>query len=183
MNSDTEIVAYSDETTLPFPTIRHNKCELLVQNGRKRCQDCSYYRHCLRSMLSQKKTANSMTSSRVDPSSHVNYRFLTDEEKDTRLHHLHQQVRATNRKLDGLTKKLEEIAKIQGSKLDKNMDEDMRNIMRENAQVISDTHPAGSFARVFWEQQLQASSQCDARQMRWLPAMIKWCLYLRHRLV
>ena len=28
---------------------------------------------------------------------------------------------------------------------------------------------------------MKAASQSDARQMRWHPAMIKWCLYLRYR--
>lgn len=117
----------------------------------------------------------------MDPASHVNYRFLTDGERNERLHNLHQQVRAASKKLERLTKKLEEISNIQGSSLDEDVDQDMRDIMREHAQSITDSHPTGTFARVFWEQQLKASSQCDARQRRWHPAMIKWCLYLRHR--
>lgn len=44
--------------------------------------------------------------------------------------------------------------------------------------------PQGSFARLFWQQQLEAVSRKDARSMkgmRWDPLMVKWCLYLRHK--
>ncbi len=182
MPADSEIVAYRDEVTLPHPTVRHIKCELLVQSGNltKRCKSCSEHRHSLRSMLSQKKPG---TSSRTDTTSHVNYRYLTDQEKTVRLHHLHEQVRAASRKVEKLTKRLGEISDIQGSTLDQESHLGMKNIMRENAKGIADKHPSGTFARVFWEQQMKASSLCDARQMRWHPAMIKWCLYLRHRSV
>ena len=37
----------------------------------------------------------------------------------------------------------------------------------------------GSFRPVFWDQQLQNSKKGDARQHRWHPLMIKWCLNLK----
>ncbi len=51
--------------------------------------------------------------------------------------------------------------------------------MQDNSSKILEAY-AGSFARIFWDQQLQASSLKDARSMRWEPMMICWCLYLRH---
>ena len=38
-----------------------------------------------------------------------------------------------------------------------------------------------SFHRIFWEQQFKAASLKDKQQMRWNPAIIRWCLYLHHR--
>lgn len=37
----------------------------------------------------------------------------------------------------------------------------------------------GSFARLFWEEQLKAASVKDPRLMRWHPVIIKWCLNLK----
>ena len=50
--------------------------------------------------LQKKKSCT--RESRVDPASHVNYRFLTDDEKQEKLHLLHQNVRAANRKVENL---------------------------------------------------------------------------------
>ena len=38
-----------------------------------------------------------------------------------------------------------------------------------------------NFSSIFWKQQLKAAKLKSARQMRWHPAMIHWCLYLHHR--
>ena len=73
---------------------------------------------------------------------------------------------------------MEEISNL---KLDAQTDQDIRDIIRENSKSIAESLPSDSFKKVFWEQQTKAASQCDARQMRWHPAMIRWCLYLRHR--
>ena len=52
--------------------------------------------------------------------------------------------------------------------------------MTEENASIAQKYPPNSFQRVFWEQQKQAS--CGNRHgMRWHPAMIKWCLFLRHQ--
>ena len=45
---------------------------------------------------------------------------------------------------------------------------------------IIDKYDAGSFQRVFWEQQQQATRVKSTCGMRWDPLMIRWCLYLRH---
>ena len=55
----------------------------------------------------------------------------------------------------------------------------MRTIMNENHNEITGAFPEGSFARLFWEEQLKAARVKDPRQMRWHPLMIKWCLNLK----
>jgi hypothetical protein len=176
--ADTEIVAYRDDSTLPYPTVRHSKCELLIESGNQKCKFCEQHRNCLRMMLSRKKAD---TASRSNPSSHANYRYLNEEEKVERLRNLHHVVRTASRKVERLVKRLDEITKIQGSTVDSTTHQDLRDIIAANAEAIAAKHPNGTFARVFWEQQVKASTLSDARQMRWHPAMIKWCLYLRHR--
>ena len=55
-----------------------------------------------------------------------------------------------------------------------------KSIASDNNDLIKDL-PSDSFRRVFWEQQVEAAKQKNARTMKWHPLMIRWCLYLRHR--
>lgn len=45
---------------------------------------------------------------------------------------------------------------------------------------VSEKYEAGSFGRVFWEQQKKATKVKARSAMRWDPLMIRWCIYLRH---
>ena len=56
--------------------------------------------------------------------------------------------------------------------------------MVEKNNDILEQFPSGSFARMFWQQQLEGVSRKSTnskRGMRWHPLMVKWCLYLRHK--
>ena len=113
--------------------------------------------------------------------SHVNYRYLPTPEKDQRLREFHSQHRNTTKRLKWLQHKLAVAIEEKGISVDKSMHGDLTQIMNECADKVAAQHQVGSFARVFWEQQLKAASCKDQRQMRWHPLMVKWCLYLRHQ--
>ena len=61
----------------------------------------------------------------------------------------------------------------------KELNEDLVNIMKEDSSrnIMLE---AGSFKRVFWEQQEKALSLNCIKSMIWDPLMIRFCLYLRH---
>lgn len=63
---------------------------------------------------------------------------------------------------------------------EESLHDDLCQIMKQSARDVAQSHPPGSFARIFWENQQRASSVADARNMRWDPLMVRWCLYLRH---
>ena len=44
---------------------------------------------------------------------------------------------------------------------------------------ITKTYPSNSFHKIFWEQHHDATKKQNTRQIRWHPAMIKWCLSLK----
>ena len=75
---------------------------------------------------------------------------------------------------------LEQAIEERGILVDDELHHDLCTIMQEKAHSMSKELPQGSFAQVFWENQLQATRVKDARSMRWDPIMIRWCLYLRH---
>ena len=63
---------------------------------------------------------------------------------------------------------------------DESLHYDLSQIMKQSVGDVTHSYPPGSFGRIFWENQQQASSVTDARSMRWDPLMVRWCLYLRH---
>ena len=52
-------------------------------------------------------------------------------------------------------------------------------IMGEMTEKVHRDNPEGSFRRMFWDQQIKALNVEDSHQIRWHPAMIKWCLHLK----
>ena len=52
--------------------------------------------------------------------------------------------------------------------------------MKENFSRIASQYNEKTFERMFWEQHARAASSKSTKGNRWHPAMIKWCLYLRH---
>ncbi len=117
----------------------------------------------------------------ASPSSHANYRYLKDAEKDSRLHNLHSLYRNTKSKLDRLRLKIGQATSESGVQLDEETHDDMVSMMETSSRDVESTHPEGSFQRIFWEEQRKAVRCKDPRQIRWHPLIIKWCLYLRHR--
>lgn len=63
---------------------------------------------------------------------------------------------------------------------DEGLHDDLNKIMQQSSEDVQLSHPPGSFLRTFWENQHRAASVKDARNMRWDPLMVRWCLYLRH---
>ena len=63
--------------------------------------------------------------------------------------------------------------------VDGDLHSDLQSIVNENNQNIHKFHPEGTFKRLFWEQQVAALEQKDARTMKWHPMMIRWCLHLK----
>ena len=61
------------------------------------------------------------------------------------------------------------------------MQDDLTSIMEEMSNDVRKMNPEQSFRRLFWEQQLQAINAKDVRQVRWHPALIKWCLHLKFK--
>ena len=72
------------------------------------------HRHTLHSLASREKNRSSASNS----SSHVNYRYLTPSEKDTRIAVMKQQNRLLQLKVHRLTAKLDAILEEQGVELD-----------------------------------------------------------------
>lgn len=67
-----------------------------------------------------------------------------------------------------------------GITVDTDLHQDLLTIMEEHTPAIHQEFPEGSFKRLFWDQQREAL-KVGARQMRWHPTVIKWCLNIKLR--
>ena len=121
---------------------------------------------------------------------------MSTPQKHERLRRFHSKVRLTSQSIRRIEKRLEEAIERRGVEIDDALHQDLSTIMAENSLGVKEQHPPGSFARIFWEQQEQASQLKNAKSMRWEPAMIRlefllvvicnlhcecrWCIYVRH---
>ena len=180
LSPDGSVIAFKDVyCTVMFEgdsfdsTVRTSKCDLLV-NGLK-CENCKKYRSVLRAMYSRQCKSNS-SSERCEISSHVNYRYLSTPEINTRMTNLRAEVIQQKRKIDALKKGL---LKLMAWKLMIKCRMTC-SIMDEMTGKVEEQFPEHSFVeRIFWNQQLEARKVTDRRQLRWHPALIKWCLSLK----
>ena len=155
-------------------TVRTSDCEMLV-HGQK-CDLCSSYRRTLRVLQDRwsKRSSDELSSS----SSHTNDRYLNTPEKLAKVANLRQRVKNAENEVMRLKERLRNLIESSES-VDQGLHDDLSTIMSENTNDIQKAFPEGSFRRVFWDQQLENSKKGDARQYRWHPLMIKWCLNLK----
>ncbi len=93
-----------------------------------------------------------------------------------RLTHFRKRTRLAEQKLKRV---IEESIMKNGHTLNKELHDDFSTIIKEQSSKIDQTYPEGSFASLFWHEQLKAASLTDNRQMRWHPLIIRWCINMK----
>ena len=177
--SGSTLTGYLETQAIPYPTILHRKCALLLSSDQpNRCQQCTLYRKTLHVFSRRHSQVQSQNSSAT--SSHTNYRYLPTPQMLDRLRLLHSDNRCLQKQLGRCRDHITSLIAKEGVTLDAGMSQDMSTIMEEeNARIVS-KYEEHSFQRIFWEQQKAAVSG-NSRGMCWHPAMIRWCLFLRHQ--
>lgn len=152
-------------------TIRTTTCSLLVGQGK--CGSCRSYRPQLRAMYSRwsKKPAIS--------AKYTNNRYLNTPQKKKKMKELQVRAYTAEKEVKNLKERIEQCAEQKGVQIQPSLNEDFLAIMTEKNSEVEKCFPEGSFRRLFWDQQFQAAKTKDARQMRWHPCMIRWCLNLK----
>ena len=122
-----------EHNTLGHSTIRHSRCELLLENScsSTRCPKCEAHRKSLHAMLSRKKKESS--SDQAKPSSHSNFRYLATPVKVNRLAQTHTLLRQKTQYIERLKLKIE---KLQGVTMDSSTHDDLQAIVKENTTLI-----------------------------------------------
>ncbi len=155
-----------------FPsTVRATECEMLVHGSK--CSTCKAYGSTLRAMYSR-WARKSATASKF-----ANNRYLSTPQKTDKLKGLQEKASSAEKEVKKLRDRIQHSSETNGINVDSSLHQDLRSIMNENNGNIREQFPEGSFRRLFWDQQFQSAQLNDARQMRWHPTMIKWCLNLK----
>ena len=88
----------------------------------------------------------------------------------------------TNSSRKELNRYIANIITKDGVILDSKLHNDMEAIMHDVSKEVEENHPDGSFRQLFWDQQIQALKlQGNKCQIRWHPALIKWCLHIKYK--
>ena len=161
---DNKIVCFLD-TTYPGEAVRTTTCEIL--SPFTKCSSCKNYRANLRALYHRFRKKEE----RRDCSIFVNERYLNTPQKKAKMMKLKQRVRVAEHTVSRLQERVRKLTQEQGEIVDRTLNSDMLN--------IKNTHPEGSFARLFWEEQFKVAPLADKRQARWHPVMIRWCLNLK----
>ena len=172
-----ELVAYEDggftvdlNGKRYMRTIRTSHCDILIHG--EKCESCSQFKPTLRAMHSRwlKKPQSPRT-----PKKFANNRYLNTPDKLKKLKSLQARAAFLQREVHLLAGKVSTSA----VPVDAALNAHLLHKMEEGSKSIAKSFPEGSFKRLFWDQQLQAARLSDARQMRWHPVMIRWCLNLK----
>ena len=166
-------VVFNRETFIR--TVRTKQCEMVVHD--QKCNSCKKYRPTLRAMYSRYRNRCSYEVSKS--TSHTNIRYLNTPEKKSRIISTKKRAQVAENEVSKLQANIKELTENRGELVDNELHKDLLGLMNENSERINTIYPEGSFANLFWKEQLKAASVKDPRQVRWHPLVIRWCLNLK----
>ena len=108
----------------------------------------------------------------------LSFRYKAIPDLVSRVKEVHHQYRLLSRQHDRLKRKIEASADRADVVIDEDLHNDLVAITADSTTFLEEL-PPDSFQRIFWQQQIEAAAQKDARRMCWHPLMIQWCLYPR----
>ena len=144
-------IAIYDSIAMPHATICRIKCAHIIKKG-SRCQKCALYRKNLNSMCSRYRSCQSETSNRTAASSHINYKYLSTQEKIMCLQNLHKENRSTRKKLGNLERRVANVISDKGVPLEPELNSDLQQVMLDEEQSVLPQYSPGLFPYVFWKQ-------------------------------
>ena len=181
-NTQGEVVAYMDNQapvifkhTAFSRTVRTMKCKLLTNVDK--CSQCQEYRNSLRK--SHSRWVHRSVDEATQSSGKVNIRFLNTPEKKSRIISNKKRAVSAENEVSKQRVQISHLTEKYGERVDDSLHKDVIDTMKDFSKKIEETFPEGSFAGLFWNEQLKAASKKDSRQVRWHPLIIRWCMNLK----
>jgi len=158
-------------------------CELLLAAG-GRCGKCCLLR---KRLLMRNKRKRLISPSKLASCRKPNL-LLTTPMKLSKLTQYARIRRRLNRKVTVLTSKVKmyqekciKLIQTEGENLGTAASSDLLQIMEDCKETAISNFEPGSFQRIFFEQQLKYNSLKKKSSMRWHPAVIRWCLFVKSK--
>ena len=162
----------SDETK----TIRSASCEGITQRKSDRCAPCAQFRNDLFARRAAKeKTATGSTTSHAR---NDQMDRMTLERKTSNLKRENLSLKAS---LKRLQERITQMMESEAVDVDAVHSNELVDIFEENSSAMESLLPQDSPQRLLWEEQRKYLGLKDARQMRWHPTIIKWCIALHEK--
>ena len=89
-------------------------------------------------------SASGSHDDRCNPSSHVNYRYLTSSEKSQRLKESHQQNRMLQQQVKRLESRLEKLCVQRAVSVDSGLNDELKEIVAQQSIHIEQSYPKGT---------------------------------------
>ena len=123
----TKVIARLDCRAFSRPTIQHVKCFPLLPEScdSDRCEQCITYRKTLAKAASRKATTQTSAHS------HTNHRYLTSPQEIARIRELQHTNRVCQKRIEQLSKKIEELTSRNGVCLDDDISADLKEIVKQ----------------------------------------------------
>ena len=87
--------------------------------------------------------------------------------------------KGANRQVRRLQQKIDFLISKTGITLTPEIERDVEAVMKESSSEVERLCPAGTFGRLFWDQQMKAMRSKSSNGMRWHPVIIRWALNIR----
>ena len=95
----------------------------------------------------------------------MNERYLSTPETRAKIASLRERANKAEQAVSKLREKIQQLQE-HGEMVDGSLQSDLLQIMHEKTDIVKNMYPEGSFARLFWEEQLKAATT-SAKQVRW----------------
>ena len=112
--------------------------------------------------------------------SHVNYHFLDTQQKLLWLRSMHTVIRKQQNQIKSLKDKIERQFQSSGINVDDEANDGLIKLLNMYEKEATKDESDDSFLKIFWMQQLKASTLKNKSSIRWHPLIIRWALYLHH---
>ena len=175
-NRSGEMIAYIQNRQGYLKTVRTANCEMICHQKSQRCPCCSKYRA---NLFVERSRHNKVSVEATSHDSHVNYCFLTMEQKDERLRSLENAKRLERQRNVRLHQLIFSEINNNGVSLHPHDSEDIASLTTDISDHITKSFPVDSIQRIFWEQQMKYNA-VNKKQMRWHPYMIRFALNLKY---
>jgi len=164
-------------------TIRSVKCNLIIRQRGTRCEHCQVYRRTLLKTLARRKNAPQVATPRKNwLKSKTSNNNLTKSQSLQKIKQLKTYSQSLEEEVSRLRREIKQTIRQDGVALSESECADMTSLMDANECEVNKSYPdENCYQRLFWEQQRKRASLKDSRSMRWHPAIIKWCLYLKSK--
>lgn len=165
-------------TTIPYFSIRHNDCTLLLTDEKgERCKVCSTFRGALRKKVSN--NAAPKTQASCDATSKTSLSKLSYNPLLQRARNMAARTVSDNQEIKQLKLRVEKALRENQVSVNTKVDALMRQTLAQ--QVANGTENLPPLKKLFIQEQLKVAGCKSQKGMRWHPTMIRWCLSLRHK--